>query len=340
MANPQQKAGSMNQGEFRQKCRVLGGLILVGMLAGAAYGQGQSAPNPPTSAASAKTPAELTPASPNKVVMKVGNEQVTQADLDYLIGTLNPQTRKSLEEQGRRALGNQYAMLLLLSQQALSQHLDTSPTFQREMAMQRRQILAQTEYKELLRTSTPTPAEVSQYFSAHLSDYEEAIVREAVVLKKQPDAKDDTPGLSPEEAMAKAEAIRKALVAGTDPKKVAEQFDVPNVVRVDPETRTVRRGTLRPEMEKAVLEMKPGDVSKVFDLPQALVVIQLQARRNPELKDVSAEIENTLRQEKVKTALENMKKSANIWMDESYFSAPQATPATPAQPPAKPSPQP
>ncbi|MBZ5564417.1 MAG: peptidylprolyl isomerase [Acidobacteriia bacterium] len=331
----------MKRREVRQKCRVLGGLLLAGMLAGAAYGQGQSGQNPPALVNA------TTPASSDKVVLKVGSEQITQADLDFVISTLNPQAQQSLAQQGRRTLGDQYAMMVLLSQVGLSHHLDAAPGFQRELALQKRQALAQAEYRELLRQAAPSTEEVNQYFSSHQSEFEEAQIREAIVMKKQAGGKDDTPGLPAEEAKAKADAIRKALVAGTDAAKVGEQFNAPNMVRIDPEPRAVRRGNLRPEMEKAAFELKPGEVSEVFDLPQALVILQVVGRHAPELKAATPQIENSLRQQKVEAALANLKKSTNIWLDESYFTRPApaapaaAPPAASAQPPAKnPPPQP
>lgn len=335
----------MKRRQIGQRCRVLRGLLLAGLLAGPAYGQGQSGQNPPAPPTAAATPTAT--ASPEKVVMKVGNEQITQADLDFVISTLNPQAQQTLSQQGRRSLGDQYALMVLLSQEGMSQHLDATPAFQRELALQRRQALAQAEYRELLRKSGPSPEEIGQYFSSHQSEFEEAQVREAIVMKKQPGSKGDVPGLLPEEAKTKADAIRKALAAGTDTKKVGDEFNVPNVIRIDPEPRNVRRDSMRPEMAKAAFELKPGEVSDVFDLPQALVILQIVGRRPPELKEVSGQIENKLRQQKVEATLASLKKSANIWLDETYFTGPPpasspsaAAPPAAAPAPAKPTPKP
>jgi len=41
-----------------------------------------------------------------------------------------------------------------------------------------------------------------------------------------------------------------------------------------------------------------------------------------ELKDVSSQIENTLRQQKVNSALDELKKNAKVWLDDGYFPAP------------------
>jgi parvulin-like peptidyl-prolyl isomerase len=256
------------------------------------------------------------------VILKVGDESVTQGELEAVVNSLTAQAQKSLSVQGRRPLGNQYALMILLSQEAVSHHLDSTVAFQRALAMARRQILAQTAYQEIVRESAVTPEETSKYFAAHQSEFEEAMIRQVVIRKRLENAKEGTPGLTAQEAKTRAEEIRKALSSGDDPKKVAEQFQVANVVRVDAEPSVVRRGSLRADLEKAAFELKDGQVSEVFDFPQSLVFIQVVSHKTPGLKDVSSQIESTIRQQKVNSTLDELKKNAKIWMDDAYFAVP------------------
>ncbi len=186
-----------------------------------------------------------------------------------------------------------------------------------------------------MRQSVVTPEEISKYFAAHQSEFEEVEVNEVVIRKKSEGADKTTPGLTAEEAKNRAEEIRKALSAGDDIKKLADKYQVPNVVRVDTEPSPVRRGVMRPDMEKAAFELKEGQVSEVFDLPQYLVFFKVASHRVKELKDVSSQIENTLRQQKVNSAVDELKKNAKIWLDDTYFTAPsQPGPPRAAKPPS------
>ena len=99
------------------------------------------------------------------------------------------------------------------------------------------------------------------------------------------------PGLSPEEAKTRAEAIRKELAAGTDIKKVMEDFKAPGDVIIEAEPRKIRRGGMRPEMEKVAFALKDGEISEPVDLPQALVFFQVTGHSHVDLKDVTPEIE-------------------------------------------------
>lgn len=318
--------------------KFIGGAILIGLLAGVVYGQ--TPQKPPAKPPSAPLPASA--ANLDKVVMKVGGQNVTQADLDFVIATMNPQDKRALATQGRKALGDNYATMLVLEQHAVAEHLDSSPAFVRQLSMQRWQLLAQAAYSEIARQAAVTPEETNQYFTTHTEELGQIKLRQVVVRKRAEGAPEGTKGLPLAEAKTRAEDIRKAMLAGADPKKVAEQFQVPDVVSIDVEPRDVGRDTLPADMQKAAATLKDGEVSEVFDLPQVAVFFQVVGHRPSELKEVSAQIENSLRQKKIEAALEGLKKEAHIWTDDAYFAPPAPTPpeaapkTPPASPPAKP----
>ena len=305
--------------------------VFAGALSGlVCFGQSTSRPSSPKASSARSQTAAASASSPQKVVMTVGNVKVTRAEMDSLIQNLNPQLRQAVAAQGRGSLGQEYSLMILLSQKAVREHLDASPDLQREIALQRHQTLAQAEYRNLESHTSVNPEEISNFYTAHKEDFEVASIREFVVRKKAPDAKADDPGLSPEAAKARLDSIRKAIVAGTAVDQVAKQFDVPNVVMVEPEPRTIHRGQLLPALDKQAFELSANQFSEPVDTPQALVEIQVVSHQQPELKDVSAEIENTLRQQKVQAALDDLKAKANIWMDPDYFrSATASEAATP-----------
>lgn len=322
----------MDQTCSRRISRLLVALWLSALVMGVARAQ---APKPP---AASQAPAASKPAGPtaetpepaDKVVLKVGDQQFTKADIDYLIANLPPQTQQAIAAKGKKPLGDQYALIVMLSQRAHLHHLDQTPDFVRKLAFQKQQLEAQTAFEEINQQAKVSPEEAQRYFIAHTADYDEITVRQIVVRKKAAEPKADPahpaaptgPGLAPEEAKGRAEAIRKELVAGTDIKKVIEDFKAPGDVIIEAEPRKVRRGGMRPDMEKVAFALKDGEVSEPVDLPQALVFFQVTGHSHVDLKDVTLEIEKNLRQQKIDAALAEVKKNTTLWMDEQYFAAP------------------
>jgi parvulin-like peptidyl-prolyl isomerase len=339
MRNSAHRKGFVIQKRSFNKFSPLAALALSGIVAAAGYAQA-----PATGAAATPAQTETAPAAPSlpdKVVLKVGDEKITQADFDFLISTLNTQGRQSLATQGRRALGDQFALMMMLEQQALSEHLDSSPDFLRHLAFQKRQLLAQAAYEELVKKAAVSAEETHQYYTSHPAEFDELQIRQVIVRKRPEGAKQGDPGLAPEEAKARAETIRKALTSGTDVKKIVQDFQVPNVVLIDEEPRTVRQDGLRPEMAKAAAQLKDGELSENFDLPQAVVFFQMLGHRRADVKDVTSEIENTLRQEKVESGIAELKKKSTVWMDEQYFAPAKEAPRAgeSGETPQAPSPQ-
>jgi len=296
-------------------------------------------PPPSTNAAPEKTTKSAAgPAdSSDPAVLKVGDEQITKGDFEFMLSTLDQNGQQALAAQGRKPFGEQYVKILLLYKQALSEHLDATPEIRRELAMGRLRTIAQAEYQHLAEQSTVTPEEEDAFYKAHGQDLEERDVREVAVVRKPKGVAAGAQGLDDDAARQRAETIRKALVSGADPAKLMQDFAVANTVLIDAKPNRIRRGQLIATLDKPAFELKDGEVSDIIETPQAFVFIQIVGRHIPDLKEVTSEIENAIRQQKVNAQMQQLRQAANVWMDDQYFMAPKAvTPPAPAEPPKTP----
>jgi parvulin-like peptidyl-prolyl isomerase len=333
-----QKVGSM-------KNKNIGGTCLAIILAasGTVAQQPATPPKPaeggaPLAAATGTTATPPAAASSAKVVLKVGATQITESEVDFLVTRLGSRAKAIVANEGLRPVAEEYVQMLLLSRQALDEHLDSSPALRRELEFVRDQMLAQAEYQKMTSAVKVSQEEISQYFNAHQSEFETVQIREFLIRKRPQDAQDPKQGLTAEEAKTKAEAIRKALLAGTDIERVAEDFaTTPTnaVMLIDRKPRAFRRGQMVPALEKATFDLKDGEVSESVDTPQAFIVVKVFGHQHPELKEVAAEIETKLRQQKLNAEVDDLRNKAGVWMDEDYFKAKPAAPSgSAAQPPA------
>jgi hypothetical protein len=345
-----------------------------------------------------------TPEPANKVVLKVGDQQFTKAEMDALIEDLPPQTQQAIAAQGKKQFGDYYSLSVMLSKRAKAEHLDQTPEFARRAAFQKQQLEAQIEINQLAKVP---PEEIQQYYTAHADTYDEILVRQIIIRKRPPEPKSNpettaptTPpptvhlgwvgsgdaivrakleknpkvsgltvqntqadfkfagsdeelsvilgglisagvkvlnfneakgvhppgpigslGLAPDEAKARAQAIRKELLAGVDFNKLNEEFKPPEVA-IDHEPRKVRRGGMRPDLEKVAFALKDGEVSDPVDINAGFILFQVIGHSRVDLKDASAEIERKLRQTKADAAVAEVKKNNPVWMDDQYFAPP------------------
>ena len=294
------------------RARVLIGFLLTGIAIGSAAGQEHVG-------ATANKSAGTTAAPDQRVVLKVGSQQLTQADFEAIWATL--QEQQGPADITRRTFGDNYAALLVLVQQALANHLENTPDVQRQLALDRNQILSNAEFARLKKETTPTPQEISAYYSAHGADFDTAEIRRLFVWVKGGEMKD---GMDPQEAKALVAAVRQAFAAGGDAAKLIEGNK--NVV-LDPSPIAFQRGELPLPMNEAAFSLKEGEWSEVQNgRPDALVLVYVVKRGRRDLKEVSAQIAKKVQNQKLQAALDSLKEKTGVWLDEQYFGPPTQKP--------------
>jgi hypothetical protein len=299
------------------------GFVLTACLI-AAVSPAQESSNRTSAAASSvsENPAGRTsPTSADRVVLKVGTVSVTEAEFDLLVEDFT-KDKGGDTAKSRQSLAENYASALMLSQQALAEHLESDPAVKRQLEMVRMQVLSDAAYARIERQIKPTQGEISQYYAAHLADYDQVDIRRVFIWKQKENSKSGN-GMNPEEAKARADAILHALATGGDAKSLMQGSN--SILDANP--LTFQRGELPPYMSQA-FEMKVGEWSQVASTPDALILFQVVKHDRRDLQQVSPLIEKKLEVEKIRAALDALKQKSNIWMDEKYFGDGSASAST------------
>ncbi len=265
--------------------------------------------------------------SPDRVILKVGGVQITQAEFEASIGDIEPKSdpdKAGEDNKDRRRLGDDYASVLTLSQQAVANHLDSSPDIRRQLMVDRLQILSDAQFAKLLRQAKPTNDEIGQYYSSHLADFDRVKVRRLFIWKAGAGSS-NTRGLPAEAARARADAILHATAAGSDPDKLAEAFKGSEEGMLDAEPISFLRGGLPAKMEKVAFALKPGEWAEGDDNKDEVILLHLVERDRRPLAEVKSLVEQEVQGQKMQVKLDELKQKASIWMDESYFGRAVAT---------------
>jgi peptidyl-prolyl cis-trans isomerase C len=299
----------------------------------------------PRMPAQQSAPASRPPADPDKVVLTVGDQKVTEAQFDDMINAIPAQYQQTARGAGKRQFAEQIVQVLMLSQEAAKRKMDEEPKLKQELAFQRENLMAQALFVTLQENAKVDDAAVEKYFNEHKVDYEVLKARHILIrVKGAPmQAVAGKPELTDDEALAKAQAIRKRLLAGEDFATIAKaESDDAGSGAQGGDLGEFRKGMMVPPFETAAFAATVNEVTEPVKTPFGYHLIKVESHVTKSLDEARPDIEKKLRPEIARNQVEELRKGATVLMDDSFFGpAPPALPGRvggapppPPQPPA------
>jgi peptidyl-prolyl cis-trans isomerase C len=281
-----------------------------------------------------RTPAPVAASAapePDKVVLTIGDVKYTEAEFEEVINALPQQYQQAARGAGKRNFAEQIAQVILLSQEAEKRKLDQDPKVKVALTFQRENFLAQAMFQSLQDSVKVDDAAVEKYYNEHKNDYEVLKARHILIrVKGAPmQAVAGKPELTDEEALAKAQAILKRLLAGEDFATIAKaESDDAGSGAQGGEVGEFKKGMMVPPFEAAAFAAKLNEITEPVKTPFGYHLIQVESHVTKSLAEARPDIEKKLRPELARQAIADMRKGAAVQMDDSFFG-----PALPARPP-------
>ena len=273
----------------------------------------------------ASTPAALPDVPPDTVVIAIGDEKLTAGEFATLVEALPEQYRVMARGTGRRQFGENIVRVRILLREARRLKLDQDPKFKALAAFNTDSLLANLTMQRLTESVPLDDAVLRKYFEDRRSEYERVRARHILVRMKGSPVP-ITPGqgdLSEEEALAKAQEIRKKILAGADFAKTAETASDDAGSRASGgDLNFFRRGQMVPSFEEAAFKLKAGEISEPVKSPFGFHIIKVEQRDVKSFEELKPEIEKRLRPEMAQKAVEDLKTKAGVTLDPMYFAAP------------------
>jgi peptidyl-prolyl cis-trans isomerase C len=259
---------------------------------------------------------------PDKVVLRAGESQLTAAQFNAIADSLPEQFKAFAKGAGRKQFAEQLAKILVLAEEGRRRKLDQASAFQIQSRYRSDELLSGITEASMRQGIRIDDATVRDYYEAHKSDYERVRARHILIrmhgsaVPLKPGSKDRTG----DEALARAAALRKRIVAGEDFAKIAaSDSDDTGSAPNGGELGWFSRGQMVDSFENAAFQLSSGQVSEPVESPFGFHIIQVEGHEARSLDDVKGEIEEKVRSQKIKESLDELFKGAGVDYDAGFF---------------------
>lgn len=259
---------------------------------------------------------------------------ITREQFEQLLQYVQPK----LAVPERKNFATAYAQALVAAKKAEEMGLDRGPQFDALMNTQRQFMLEYLFREALQKKASEVPdSDIEQYYRQHVASYQEIEYQRLYIPVAQGFADSKLSSSELQKRRQESTAVMKQVADELHARATrgeefanlqAEAFKDANYASTG-ERPTVQTGTLRPRglppSEASVMDLKPGDISQVFDESNGHYVYKVLAKRTLPLEEVRGEISEKLRVERLQRFQKSAGESASITLNDSYFLPPTSS---------------
>jgi peptidyl-prolyl cis-trans isomerase C len=270
---------------------------------------------------------------PDKVVLTIGEEKITAAELDAIIECLPEGVRANVRGPGRREFAESLARLKALAKEARRRGIDRTPVYNAQIGFQTANMLAGLLYQSLVKTAPVEESAARAFYEQHKTDWERLRGRH-ILIRFQGSPVPVRPGqsdITEQEAFARAQVLSKRLAARADFAAMAKaESDDVNSGAKGGDLGLFRRGQMVPSFEEVAFKLPVGQVSEPVRSNFGYHIILIEQKENKTFEEVRAEVEQRLRPELAKKTMEDLRNQTAVTLDPAFYADP-AAPKPPAQ---------
>src|SRR4030042_307741 len=204
---------------------------------------------------SAETTAEKTDAD---VLAKIGNEVITQKDLETALKKMPERKREKFREKTL----DQLIDVKVFSNEAQSAGLDKDPKTKEALEKATKEILVQQFIKKIIdEKSQPSEEDMKKYYSEHKDQFfiPDGVYIQHILVKKQEDA----------------QAILENLKGGASFEEIAKKKSIARSWKNDGRLGWLYKGRMDPELEKGAFTLEKEKLSDVIKTKEGYEIIKV-----------------------------------------------------------------
>ncbi|HXN24097.1 MAG TPA: peptidylprolyl isomerase [Candidatus Dormibacteraeota bacterium] len=287
---------------------------------------------PPAATAPATLPPEAAALPSDTVIITVGDQKITKGEFEALLEGLPEQARRTAAGPNRRKMAEELGQLKAMAQEARRRKLDQTASVRQLLELQQEQVLASSLAKQLQTSAKTDDAAVKAWYDAHKGEYENVKVSHILIRFKGSTVplKKDQKELSEEEALAKAQDIRKRLIAGEDLAKLAKaESDDAGSAANGGSLGAITKGRMVPAFEQSAFSLKVGELSEPVKTQFGYHIIKVDEHSTKTLDQVRPQIEQQMKPEITQKAIDGIRNGVQVVINDQYFGPAPTPPAAP-----------
>jgi len=284
----------------------------------------------------APTPSAVTQATSDPIVVAAGDVMIRQSEFENALKTLPAEYQQYATGAGKRQFADDYLRMKLLASQGMKAGLDKDPEVVRQLGLMRENLVANAQLQKIEKSIAVSDADLQKVYDSKKSEYEQITAKHILIaFKGSPAAQPGKPEITEEQAKAKAEDLRKQIVAGASFEELAKkESDDTGSGANGGELGDFNRGQMVPEFEAAAFAAKEGEITAPVRTQYGYHIIKVEKKGQTPFSQVKAFLERNERQTKLQATLDAMKASANPTYNDKYFTPPAPPAPTPDAPAA------
>jgi hypothetical protein len=221
-----------------------------------------------------------------------------------------------------RNFAESYSQLLALATEGEKAGAENDPRFQELMKIARLRALADT-YRHSLdeKYSSPSQQEIEAYYNENISKYDSFKVERIIVPSINPGRTPAARAESDKKVQQLANDIHERAARGEETQKLQDEVYKVLALPSPPKTDLgiKRRGSFPVAIEKDLLALKPGEVTKLETEMSGFNIYKLRSRDTIPLQYVKAEITRDLHQRNLEVAIKSVTGNIHLELNEQFF---------------------
>ena len=221
-----------------------------------------------------------------------------------------------------RSFAEGYSQLLALAGEGEKAGVENDPRFQELMRIARIRALADS-YRHSLdeKYSNPSQQEIEAYYNENISKYDSFKVERIIVPSINPSRTPAARAENDKKIQQLANDIRERAARGEEMQKLQDEVYKTLALPSPPKTDLgmKRRGSLPVAIEKDILALKPGEVTKLESEMSGFNIYKLRSRDTIPLEYVKAEITRDLHQKNLEVAIKAVTGNIHPELNEQFF---------------------